>query len=54
MYDGASAIVLSRADCDPSDVTPHLQGTFTNVRFPQKGTVFDYYVNFKAAKFAPW
>jgi len=31
-----------------------LQNTWTTVRFPQKGTVFDYYVNWKAAKFAPW
>lgn len=33
---------------------PLLQGTYTAVRFPQKGTCFDYYPSFKAAKFAPW
>lgn len=31
-----------------------VQGTWTSVRFPQKGNVYDYYVNWKAAKFAPW
>lgn len=31
-----------------------VQVTWTSVRFPQKGTVFDYYVNWKGAKFAPW
>lgn len=30
------------------------QGAWTSVRFPQKGTVFDYYVNFRTSKFAPW
>ena len=28
--------------------------TFTTVKWPGKGTVFDYYVNFKTGKFAPW
>jgi dynein heavy chain, axonemal len=28
--------------------------TFTSVKFPGKGTVFDFYVNVKTAKFAPW
>jgi dynein heavy chain, axonemal len=28
--------------------------TFTAVKWPGKGTVFDYYVNFKTGKFAPW
>jgi dynein heavy chain, axonemal len=28
--------------------------TFTTVKFPSKGTIFDYYINFKTAKFAPW
>ena len=30
------------------------QLTWSTVRFPQKGTVYDYFVNFKAGKFAPW
>lgn len=33
---------------------PTLQATWTSVRFPQKGTVYDYHVNFKTSKFAPW
>ena len=28
--------------------------TFTTVKWPGKGTVFDYYVNFRTGKFAPW
>lgn len=28
--------------------------TFTAVKFPGKGTVYDYYINFKTGKFAPW
>lgn len=24
------------------------------MRFPAKGTVYDYYVNFRASKFSPW
>ena len=27
---------------------------FTTVKFPSKGTVFDYHINFKSGKFAPW
>ena len=27
---------------------------YTTCKFPSKGTVFDYYVNFKSGKFAPW
>ncbi|EFN60095.1 hypothetical protein CHLNCDRAFT_133411 [Chlorella variabilis] len=30
------------------------KATWTAVRFPQKGTVYDYYPNFKSAKFSPW
>jgi dynein heavy chain, axonemal len=28
--------------------------TFSTVKWPGKGTIFDYYVNFKTGKFAPW
>ena len=30
------------------------KSAFTTVKFPSKGTIFDYYINFKTAKFAPW
>lgn len=30
------------------------RGNWAAVRFPQKGTVYDYYVNWKTGKFAPW
>ena len=30
------------------------RSTWTTVKLPSKGSVFDYYVNAKAAKFAPW
>ena len=30
------------------------RATWTTVKLPPKGSVFDYYVNAKAAKFAPW
>eukprot|EP00884_Botryococcus_braunii_P010094 jgi/Botrbrau1/19086/Bobra.0077s0003.2 len=30
------------------------KSTWTSVKFPGKGSVFDYYVNFKTGKFAPW
>ena len=28
--------------------------TFTTIKWPGKGTIFDYYANFKTGKFAPW
>ena len=28
--------------------------TWTAVKFPSKGNVFDYYINAKTGKFAPW
>lgn len=30
------------------------KSAFTTVKFPSKGSVYDYYVNFKTGKFAPW
>ncbi|KAI3429649.1 hypothetical protein D9Q98_005734 [Chlorella vulgaris] len=30
------------------------KSTWSAVRFPAKGTVYDYYVNFRASKFSPW
>lgn len=30
------------------------RGQWTSVRFPTKGTVFDYYLNFKTGRFAAW
>ena len=28
--------------------------TWTTVKFPGKGSIFDYYINAKSGKFAPW
>ena len=30
------------------------KGTWTTVKIPGKGTIFDYFVNFKTSKFTPW
>lgn len=30
------------------------KGTWTTVKIPGKGTIYDYFVNFKTSKFTPW
>ena len=30
------------------------KGTWTTVKIPGKGTIYDYFVNFKTNKFTPW
>ena len=44
----------SKPTCCRKNFDKWWKGTWTTVKIPGKGTIYDYFVNFKTSKFTPW
>ena len=46
--------LLNAVTCCRKNFDKWWKGTWTTVKIPGKGTIYDYFVNFKTNKFTPW